>query len=447
MAVVFDVHLFNVVVLGLAFMFLFTAFQTSSMIEQTIINSFDNETYHKTGHHFKGSGYYSLSIIYAIFAAANWIAPSVVALIGPRLSMFSGGIVYTLFILSFIKPMVWSLYTGSVLLGVAAAIIWTGQGNYLTINSNSDTMARNSGIFWALLQCSLLFGNLFIYFEWQGTDTIEDSMRRTVYIVLTVIAAIGVALLLLLRDKRPEDTNNLLSVNSSVNRVEKPWNALVRSFQLFCTKELLLLSVCFFYTGLELTFFSGVYGTSIGNVGIWGEKAKGYIGLVGTLIGCGEIIGGATFGILGDKTNKYGRDPIVLLGYVVHIISFYLILLNLPSETPIQKAEGNSYIQPSIGVALLCAFLLGFGDSCFNTQIYSIVGYMFPEDSAPAFALFKFTQSLAAAAGFFYSNHLVLHWQLLILVIFGTMGTLCFFKVERIASDASDNGYSKIGKE
>ncbi|XP_033095507.1 UNC93-like protein MFSD11, partial [Anneissia japonica] len=144
--------------------------------------------------------------------------------------------------------------------------------------------------------------------------------------------------------------------------------------------------------GLELTFFSGVYGTSIGNVGIWGEKAKGYIGLVGTLIGCGEIIGGATFGILGDKTNKYGRDPIVLLGYVVHIISFYLILLNLPSETPIQKAEGNSYIQPSIGVALLCAFLLGFGDSCFNTQIYSIVGYMFPEDSAPAFALFKFTQ-------------------------------------------------------
>ncbi|XP_071961166.1 UNC93-like protein MFSD11 [Antedon mediterranea] len=444
MALVFDVHLFNVIILGLAFMFLFTAFQTSSMIEETVINSVDAETLNKTGHHFKATGYYSLSIIYATFAAANWIAPSVVAMIGPRFSMFSGGIIYTLFILSFIKPMVWSLYTGSVLLGFAAAVLWTAQGNYLTINSNSDTMARNSGIFWALLQCSLFFGNIFIYFEWQGKETIEDSTRVTVYTVLTVLAAIGVALFLLLRDKRPEDTDNLLSVNSSVNRVEKPWNALVRSFQLFCTKELLLLSVCFFYTGVEMTFFSGVYGTCIGNVAFWGEKAKGYIGLTGTLIGCGEIIGGATFGILGYKTNKHGRDPIVLLGYIVHIIAFYMILLNIPGNAPLHKAEDNAYIEPSIGVGLLCAFLLGFGDSCFNTQIYSILGYMFPEDSAPAFALFKFTQSLAAAAGFFYSNHLQLEWQLLILVISGTLGTITFFMVERIASEASRTCYRKI---
>jgi hypothetical protein len=43
-------------------------------------------------------------------------------------------------------------------------------------------------------------------------------------------------------------------------------------------------------------------------------------------------------------------------------------------------------------VAIVCSLLLGFGDSCYNTQIYSIVGGIFPEDSAPAFAIFKFTQ-------------------------------------------------------
>ena len=43
-------------------------------------------------------------------------------------------------------------------------------------------------------------------------------------------------------------------------------------------------------------------------------------------------------------------------------------------------------------IAILCSFLLGLGDSSFNTQIYSLIGFMFPEDSSPAFAIFKFIQ-------------------------------------------------------
>ena len=33
------------------------------------------------------------------------------------------------------------------------SVIWVGQGNFLTINSDTKTMGRNSGIFWALLKC------------------------------------------------------------------------------------------------------------------------------------------------------------------------------------------------------------------------------------------------------------------------------------------------------
>ena len=72
----------------------------------------------------------------------------------------------------------------------------------------------------------------------------------------------------------------------------------------------------------------------------------------------------------------------------------------------------------------------GLGDSCFNTQVYSILGSVYKEDSAPAFAIFKFVQSTSAAIAFFYSNHMELPYQLLILVIFCVGGTISFCAVE-----------------
>lgn len=81
-------------------------------------------------------------------------------------------------------------------------------------------------------------------------------------------------------------------------------------------------------------------------------------------------------------------------------------------------------------MALLCSFFLGFGDACFNTQVYSLLGVIYSHDSAPAFAVFKFTQSIAAAIAFLYSNVFNLHLQVLILAVFGSIGTVSFCTVE-----------------
>jgi hypothetical protein len=44
------------------------------------------------------------------------------------------------------------------------------------------------------------------------------------------------------------------------------------------------------------------------------------------------VFGGIAFGLLGARTsNKLGRDPIVILGFIIHIIAFFLIFLNLPN--------------------------------------------------------------------------------------------------------------------
>jgi len=38
--------------------------------------------------------YFSLSLIYVVFSVSNWVAPSIVVLIGAKLSMFFGSLLY-----------------------------------------------------------------------------------------------------------------------------------------------------------------------------------------------------------------------------------------------------------------------------------------------------------------------------------------------------------------
>uniref|UniRef100_A0A5F9DS55 UNC93-like protein MFSD11 n=1 Tax=Oryctolagus cuniculus TaxID=9986 RepID=A0A5F9DS55_RABIT len=404
--------LFNIVILGVAFMFMFTAFQTCGNVAQTVIRSLNRTDFH-------GSGYTSMAIIYGVFSASNLITPSVVAVVGPQLSMFVSGLFYSMYIAVFIQPFPWSFYTASVFIGIAAAVLWTAQGNCLTINSDEHTIGRNSGIFWALLQSSLFFGNLYIYFAWQGKTHISESDRRTVFIALTVISLVGAVLFFLIRKPDPE---NILGDDDSsdgqdLEVTESAQNTMTKAVDAF---------------SLELTFFSGVYGTCIGAVNKFGTEEKSLIGLSGIFIGIGEILGGSLFGLL-SKNSRFGRNPVVLLGVLVHFVAFYLIFLNMPADAPIAPAEGTSssaYIRSSKEVAILCSFLLGLGDSCFNTQLLSILGFLYADDSAPAFAVFKFVQSICAAVAFFYSNYLLLHWQLLVMVTFGFFGTISFFTVE-----------------
>ena len=64
------------------------------------------------------------------------------------------------------------------------------------------------------------------------------------------------------------------------------------------------------------------------------------------------------------------------------------------------------------------------------SQITSILGGAFKENSAAGFAIFKFMQSFSCAIAFFYSPYLTLQWQLLITVLFDVAGTVTFCLVE-----------------
>ena len=56
------------------------------------------------------------------------------------------------------------------------------------------------------------------------------------------------------------------------------------------------------------------------------------------------VSGGLVFGIFGKRTNKYGRDPIVLFGFITHLVTFYLILLNIPNMAPVKTTYEKSFL-------------------------------------------------------------------------------------------------------
>merc|ERR1712122_455982 len=151
-----------------------------------------------------------------------------------------------------------------------------------------------------------------------------------------------------------------------------------------------------FYTGVSLTFWSGVYGASVANTNAFGSWAKSLNGMHGIFVGLGEIIGGLGFGIFGHVLVKRGRDPVIVLGYVCNLVAFYLAFINLPASAPLGPTDEAAFISSNQYVAIVTSFLLGFADACYNTQIMSMLGTLYSNDSAPAFALLKFVQSTPA---------------------------------------------------
>lgn len=101
---------------------------------------------------------------------------------------------------------------------------------------------------------SLFLGNTFVYFVFQGKEKIDEETRLLVFSVLIGVAILGIVFLLCLRSaKVPETISAVDSEDKEIEIVLTPVEALKNAFRFFFTKDMLLLSVCFFYTGKSIS--------------------------------------------------------------------------------------------------------------------------------------------------------------------------------------------------
>ena len=66
-------------------------------------------------------------IIYVLFALNSWLSPSIVVVFGPRISMLAAALLYVFYVSQYLYLNTYSVYVATVLVGLAAPVIWTAQ--------------------------------------------------------------------------------------------------------------------------------------------------------------------------------------------------------------------------------------------------------------------------------------------------------------------------------
>lgn len=89
-------------------------------------------------------GYISLAVLYSVFAVSNFFAPTIVKKLGPRISMVFAASLYVTYTLFAAFNYKWAIIVSSILVGFAASILWTAQGDYITRISGKNIVKKHS---------------------------------------------------------------------------------------------------------------------------------------------------------------------------------------------------------------------------------------------------------------------------------------------------------------
>ncbi len=150
-------------------------------------------------------GFQSLTVIYLSFVIFYPVAVLFVAKQGLKKSMISGSVFYFMFIISLITKNPVFILLSSALLGVAATILWVGQGGYLIRASNPKHYGTNAGFFNTLFMIGsalgvLIFGILL---------TISSSIAIGIFAIFPLLAFLY---MLSFRNVKTTEQKNYLSL-------------------------------------------------------------------------------------------------------------------------------------------------------------------------------------------------------------------------------------------
>ncbi|XP_071790200.1 protein unc-93 homolog A-like [Asterias amurensis] len=419
-------HKRNVFVLSVAFLFNFTAYAALQNLQSSLNNK---------------SGVASLAVIYGSIIISCLFAPALIRVVGTKWTIAICVACYSVYTACNFYPEDYTLIPGGLVLGMAAAPLWTAQATYLTTSAISYADIKNevpevvinqfNGIFFFFFQSSQISGNLvasLVLYPYandssqplrnisncgiqscgssghHGNDSdsmsgeISSPPAKTVTLLMCVYLACGLMSFLIvvfLLSKLHTPQGSFL---------ENTKSSLVATLHLLINPYIVMLIPLFMFSGMEQAFFAGDFTKAF----ITCTSGVHYVGFIMMVFGISDAIFSFTLG----RLEKYcGRIIIFTAGGMAHLS---LILVILFVWKP--------------GDALWDRFLIavgwGFGDAVWQTQISSILGVIFPENQEAAFSNFRLFQAVGFCIYFAISTVsivCVIHKMIMIggLLLFG----------------------------
>ena len=142
-------NLGNVLTMAVAYLCLFTAFQTTQILAAALLGNL---------------GTVAVGVLYLCFVFSGFFAPVIARKLGAVRGLMVGGCTYVLFMVSFIYMVAPVVLVCACIIGCGASVLWCSQGMMLTQCTNDTNKGTYSSIFWGIFNLCVIPGNVVGHF-------------------------------------------------------------------------------------------------------------------------------------------------------------------------------------------------------------------------------------------------------------------------------------------
>ncbi|XP_047502870.1 UNC93-like protein isoform X3 [Penaeus chinensis] len=425
----------NVFIISIAFMFLFTSFNSMANL-QSSINKVEGTT--------------ALSTLYAALVISCAFVPTwMIKKFKAKWTLAVSMLGYSTYIAAQFYPRAWTLVPTSILLGLGAAPMWSAKCTYLTqvgtkyaalVGENAEVViVRFFGIFFLFFQSTQVWGNLIsstVLSQGKEIDDTPDEVAllscgvnfcpgthadnnntnlekppeaqiytmASIYLACALLSSVIIAVFVDPLTKYGEDDR----VGSSTGK--SGLELLIATFSHMRHPYQLLIIPLTIWSGVEQAFIGADYTAAYVSCGL-GVHMVGYVMIC---YGVCDAICSVSFSPL---VKMIGRVRVFSMGAIIN----FAIIITLRYWMP----HPDDFL-----VFFAMAALWGVSDAVWQTQINALYGVLFTDSSEAAFSNYRLWESLGYILGYLVTTYSCMMTKLYFSACFLVAGMLGFYAIE-----------------